>query len=965
MRWLHLSDIHYNPEEDGRSTKQLRDKLPKYIRENNIIVDNVFITGDYRHAGKDSRNEEVIAKEAVIFIKKIAESAGVNDPANIHIVPGNHDLKRVKGKRELERIDKIKSNYEPHHGKFDKDDLNFLLKRFSFFQYVSRLLHPENPIWPDDLLPLHTYRIYKNYSLLYMNTALCSNDNKDRGKLIIGNEILYDALDSINNENPKTPIIILAHHGIQIFNDAEQKVIERLFEDYPVKLYLCGDAHTPWRKKTNDVQEITMGCIKYEKGMRTVFSVGEINGQDYSIEAHEWDTGETEWGLYTQFNKALSKWTICVPTPSVKPAKVVTISRPTQPSRFFDGRDTLIEVIENKIAKDAKLVLINGIGGIGKTEICRNLFHKYAQNSLTNVERIGWVIFSENLSLTFWGQFTEVEANNAKDYLEMAKGYLNQQGSNLLLFIDNANNISEQDAAVLSTLGCKIILTSRKKLDRIEPIEVGKLSLEKCRKIYRRHSEDHYSSDEKVDAIIELADRHTLSVELLAKTQHESGKSAQELLITLQEKGFSLTGINEEITYLHNPEQPDSKRVEDIFIEHMAKIFDIANIENGSEELRVIQLFSLLAAVSVPYKVLSKWLELPNGNAVNVLVRKGWLSREAHGEISISMHPVISSVIRYKSMPAKENTGTLVINLAHELHFKSEDIFTSKLPFLSHAVSVANLFNNDGEDYGRLLHNIAFIYSSQGDYPRALEWYQKAIAINEKVLGKEHPDTAAIYNNIAAVYERQGDYPGALECFQKALAISEKVLGKEHPDTATTYNNIAAVYERQGDYPRALEWCQKAIAINEKVLGEEHPDTATTYNNIAGVYSSQGDYPEALEWYRKALAINEKVLGKEHPETATTYNNIAFIYSSQGNYPEALEWCQKALAINEKVLGEEHPDTATTYNNIAGVYSSQGDYPRALEWFQKALIILELRLGNQHPNTIVVIDNMKLIKDKT
>jgi len=78
-----------------------------------------------------------------------------------------------------------------------------------------------------------------------------------------------------------------------------------------------------------------------------------------------------------------------------------------------------------------------------------------------------------------------------------------------------------------------------------------------------------------------------------------------------------------------------------------------------------------------------------------------------------------------------------------------------------------------------------------------------------------------------------------------------------------------------------------------------------------------------------------------------------------------LEWYRKALAINEKVLGEEHPDTATTYNNIAGVYSSQGDYPRALEWFQKALIILELRLGNQHPNTIVVIDNMKLIKDKT
>lgn len=85
------------------------------------------------------------------------------------------------------------------------------------------------------------------------------------------------------------------------------------------------------------------------------------------------------------------------------------------------------------------------------------------------------------------------------------------------------------------------------------------------------HSKDYKSPDKTLDTIIGLADCHILSVELLAKTQYESGKSAQELLIILQEKGFNLTGINEEITYLHNPEQPENKSVEDseedIFIE--------------------------------------------------------------------------------------------------------------------------------------------------------------------------------------------------------------------------------------------------------------------------------------------------------------------------------------------------------------------------------------------------------------
>ena len=257
------------------------------------------------------------------------------------------------------------------------------------------------------------------------------------------------------------------------------------------------------------------------------------------------------------------------------------------------------------------------------------------------------------------------------------------------------------------------------------------------------------------------------------------------------------------------------------------------------------------------------------------------------------------------------------------------------------------------------LKNIADLYFNYSDYEYAMKLYMHIKEIREKVLGKEHPDTATTYNKIAGVYDRQGDYSKALEWFQKALAIRENVLGMEHPNTATMYNNIAGVYDRLGDYPKALEWYQKALAINEKVLGKEHPDTATTCNNIAGVYYRQGDYPKALEWYQKALDIREKVLGKEHPDTSQSYNNIAAVYDSQGDYPKALEWYQKALDIYEKVLSKEHPSTATTYNNIALVYYHQGDYLTALEWYFRSYQVLSHALGESHPLVISVKDNMK------
>jgi tetratricopeptide (TPR) repeat protein len=54
-----------------------------------------------------------------------------------------------------------------------------------------------------------------------------------------------------------------------------------------------------------------------------------------------------------------------------------------------------------------------------------------------------------------------------------------------------------------------------------------------------------------------------------------------------------------------------------------------------------------------------------------------------------------------------------------------------------------------------------------------LEWYHKALAGYEKAPGKEHPDTAAIYSDIAEIYDEQADYPRALEWYQKALTIYE------------------------------------------------------------------------------------------------------------------------------------------------------------------------------------------------
>ena len=262
-----------------------------------------------------------------------------------------------------------------------------------------------------------------------------------------------------------------------------------------------------------------------------------------------------------------------------------------------------------------------------------------------------------------------------------------------------------------------------------------------------------------------------------------------------------------------------------------------------------------------------------------------------------------------------------------------------------------------------LANNIGQILKARGDLEGALGWTKRALAIGEKVYGPEHPNVATNANNIGTILKAQGDLEGALEWTKRALAIDEKVYGPEHPDVAIDANNIGTILQAQGDLEGALEWTKRALAIDEKVYGPEHPQVAIYANNIGQILKAQGDLAGALEWTKRALAIDEKVYGPEHPDVAIDANNIGQILKAQGDLAGALEWTKRALTIDEKVYGPEHPDVAIDANNMGAILQAQGDLEGALEWTQRALAIFEKAYGKDNPSTRTVARNLEAIKE--
>ncbi len=263
----------------------------------------------------------------------------------------------------------------------------------------------------------------------------------------------------------------------------------------------------------------------------------------------------------------------------------------------------------------------------------------------------------------------------------------------------------------------------------------------------------------------------------------------------------------------------------------------------------------------------------------------------------------------------------------------------------------ASLDDKEGKYAGYVYGNIGSVYYDSCNYDKALEYYEKDLAICEKILGKEHPDTATCYNNIGFIYKDKSDLDKALENYEKAKAVYEKILGKEHPNTATSYNNIGLIYQDKGDLDKSLEYYETALDIDRKFLGLEHLNTAASYNNIGNVYIEKGDLDKALEYLEKTKAIYEKVLSNEHPNNAISYNNIGGIYKNKGNLNKALEYYEKALDICEKFLGKEHAYTAFSYHNIGALYFERKEYETALYYLNKAFVILYEKLGKEHPDT--------------
>jgi hypothetical protein len=108
-------------------------------------------------------------------------------------------------------------------------------------------------------------------------------------------------------------------------------------------------------------------------------------------------------------------------------------------------------------------------------------------------------------------------------------------------------------------------------------------------------------------------------------------------------------------------------------------------------------------------------------------------------------------------------------------------------------------------------------------YASAEDTCLKPVVLAE-TLGSEHADVASALRNLANGYANHTDYAAAEPLYQRALEIQEKVLGPESAEVATTLETYAAVLQSTHREERATDPLARAGAI--RASAEPHPDPA-------------------------------------------------------------------------------------------------------------------------------------------
>lgn len=241
------------------------------------------------------------------------------------------------------------------------------------------------------------------------------------------------------------------------------------------------------------------------------------------------------------------------------------------------------------------------------------------------------------------------------------------------------------------------------------------------------------------------------------------------------------------------------------------------------------------------------------------------------------------------------------------------------------------------------LNNKALANYQTGNLGQSKADYEDALVRLRGLQTYEKPrfsEEATIRTNLAEVYSTLGDQPKAIEIYQQALDL----LQKERVETAAVlririaaiYGGLGASYESLLDYDKAAEYYQKGLVIEREQ--RQRASEGITLNCLARISMKRGDQANAELLFNQALQIATET-GTDSA-AASANNNLAVLYLRQQKFDFARQCLLRALELLIRI--DNRTAQATILGNLMLVEQRTGHPETAILYGKRAVRVLQL-----------------------
>jgi tetratricopeptide (TPR) repeat protein len=697
---------------------------------------------------------------------------------------------------------------------------------------------------------------------------------------------------------------------------------------------------------------------------------------------------------------------------AARPGPATISNVPARNSQFI-GRLALLEQIRQDLARTSqRLLVVRGIGGVGKTQLAVEYTYRYA----AAYDLVWWIPAEEPVQAraALAALAERLDLPRSKDLNQTARAaILALEDSELrwLLVFDNADHPSAV-RAVLPARG-DVIVTTRtlgwSRLGTVVEVDV----FERPESVELLCQRGSGIGPAEADLLAARLGDLPLALEQVAAVQSATGMSVPDYLRLFAEHVGDLLATQPPAEYPTNVAAFVTLAVDSLRARAPAAA-------------QLLELFAFLGSEPVPVSLLRTGrdanVEPPLGRAlyefdfidrvVSQLVRYGVARLEPRGE-RIQVHRLVRSVLREQLAPEDadriretthrllgaanpgnaEDPRTWALHAEIGPHLIPSDAVHSKVMPARHAVVDQVRYLERRGEYeesmrlGRLAveawsapaeagglgseHDLTLrAIRDLANAMRALGSYDNARQITEEALGRlrvspdhgeDHPTTLDLAGAVGIYLRLTGGYREALAMDRDVVDRRRRIAGDSESATLRAMGNLAVSLRVNGMFAEAYSVDLQAREAYVQLLGPDHPRTLLAASNLARDLFDLGRYADSLALIDEILPHQVGLHGINHEYVLRSTRLKAITLRRLGRRREAVALARTNFRGSDTTVGPNHENTLLSMMSYANALRSVKDLVGARTIAAEALARYRAAFGPRNPVTLAVATNFTII----